>query len=178
MSILIINASPRKNGNSSFIANELMKKYEDEAEIINLRDLKLLSCTSCKSCRTNNSLCVIKDDLVDIYPKLLSADKIIFLSPNIMGFMSSLAKIFTDRFYCLKDSNKKSRFEEGKKVIFVLTQGSPNREHGETTLRWGKSFFESYGLKTFTMLIPNCAHDNFDGVKIKLDELKMNISMF
>ena len=178
MSILIINASPREKGNSSFIANELVSKYGNEAEVINLRDLNLLPCTSCRTCKTNNSLCVLEDDLVDIYPKLLSAEKIIFLSPNIMGFISSLAKIFTDRFYCLRDSNKKSRFEEGKKLIFIYTQGSPSRAHGEMATNWAKSFFEGYGIKTFTMIIPNCSHENYDGVKIKLDEIKMNVSMF
>lgn len=43
---------------------------------------------------------------------------------------------------------------------------------------WAKRFFEQYGLKTFTMIIPNCNYDNTDGVKIKLDEIKMNVSMF
>ena len=158
MKILIINASPRKNGNSSFISNALTEKYADECEVINLNQLELKPCTACRSCKANNSLCVINDDIsTQVYSKLLSADKIILISPNIMGFISSLAKILTDRFYCLKTAD---------------------RNHGEMAASWAKRFFEQYGLKTFTMVIPNCSYDNHDGVKIKLDEIKMNVSMF
>ena len=175
--VLIINASPLLSGNSAFIANEVKNSYDD-AEIIHLADLNMLPCTSCKSCKINNSLCVIKDDITPIYDKLLKADKIVFISPNIFGFLSSLGKIFTDRFYCLKTSDKKTKFAEGKKAIFILTQGSPNRDHGEIITSWAKTFFNAYGLKTFTMVIPNCTSDSLDGAKLKINEIKTNISMF
>ncbi len=178
MSIVIINASPRKSGNSTLIAESLKEKYGSACQVINLRELNIKPCTACRSCKINNSLCVIKDDISELYPALLSADKIILISPNIMGFISSLAKILTDRFYCLKTAERKTKFEEGKKMFFILTQGAADRSHGDMAANWAKKFFEQYGLKTFTMIIPNCAYDNTDGVKIKLDEIKMNVSMF
>lgn len=179
MNILIINASPRKNGNSAFIAKETAEKYAGEnVELIHLSSLNLRPCTACRSCKKNNSLCVIKDDMEGIYPKLLDVDRIIFISPNIFGFLSSLGKIFTDRFFCLKTSDKKTKFNEGKKLIFILTQGSPNRSHADMTLNWAKNFFEHYGIKTYPIVVPNCSSENLDGVKLKIDEIKMNISMF
>ncbi len=178
MSILIINASPRKSGNSTFISESLKEKYGDSCQVVNLAELNIKPCTSCRSCKINNSFCVIKDDISELYSKLLSADKIILISPNIMGFISSHAKILTDRFYCLKTSERKTKFEEGKKMFFILTQKSADRSHGNMAVNWAKGFFEQYGLKTFTFVIPNCGYDNTDGVKIKLDEIKMNVSMF
>lgn len=179
MNTLIINASPRRNGNSAFIAKEAYEKYaDDNVELIHLSSLNIHPCTACRSCKKNNSLCVIKDDMVDIYPKLLNADRIIFISPNIFGFLSSLGKIFTDRFFCLKTSDKKTKFSEGKKLIFILTQGSPNRAHADMTINWAKNFFEHYGIKTYTIVVPNCSSENLDGAKLKIDEIKMNISMF
>ena len=178
MSILIINASPRKSGNSTFIAESLKEKYGDSCQVVNLAELNIKPCTSCRSCKINNSFCVIKDDISELYSKLLSADKIILISPNIMGFISSHAKILTDRFYCLKTSERKTKLEEGKKMFFILTQKSADRSHGNMAVNWAKGFFEQYGLKTFTFVIPNCGYDNTDGVKIKLDEIKMNVSMF
>ena len=83
MSILIINASPRKSGNSTFIAESLKEKYGDDCQVVNLRELNLKPCTACRSCKTNNSLCVIQDDISELYPALLSADKIILISPNL-----------------------------------------------------------------------------------------------
>ena len=88
MSILIINASPRKSGNSTFIAESLKEKYGDSCQVVNLAELNIKPCTSCRSCKINNSFCVIKDDISELYSKLLSVDKIILISPNIMGFIS------------------------------------------------------------------------------------------
>lgn len=179
MNILVINASPRENGNAAFISNSLAEQYNNQCEVINLNALNIIPCTSCRSCKINNSLCIIDDDISsNMYEKLLLADKIIFISPNIMGFISSLAKILTDRFFCLKTSDRKTKFSENKKMFFILTQGAADRSHGDMATNWAKKFFEQYGLKTFTMVIPNCSYDNYDGVKIKLDEIKMNISMF
>lgn len=178
MNVIIVNASPRKDGNSAFIAGEVAAMYDGEAEIINLNALDMKSCTACRACKNTGSLCVIKDDMAEIYPKMLNADKIIFISPNIFGFISSLGKIFTDRFYCLKTADKKTKFEEGKKAVFIFTQGSPSRDHANTAMNWAKNFFERYGLKTFTMVIPNCSDSNLDGAKIKINEIKTNVSMF
>ena len=63
MKILIINASPRLNGNSSFISEALAEKYGDESEVINLSQLDIKPCTACRACKVNNSLCVINDDI-------------------------------------------------------------------------------------------------------------------
>ncbi len=63
MSILIINASPRKSGNSTFIAESLKEKYGDSCQVVNLAELNIKPCTSCRSCKINNSFCVIKDDI-------------------------------------------------------------------------------------------------------------------
>lgn len=178
MSMLIVNASPRESGNSSFIADNLMEKYRGECEVINLKDLEMKPCVACRMCKQNNSLCVIDDDISKLYPKLLSSSKIIFISPNIMGFISSLAKILTDRFYCLKTTDSKSRFLENAKLFFILTQGASDRKHGDMATNWAKNFFEHYNLKTYTMVIPNCSYNNNDGVNIKLNEIMMNISMF
>lgn len=179
MKILIINASPRPGGNSAYASTELYEKYKtDNAELINLAKLDIKSCNACRACKTNNSLCVIKDDMALIYPKLLSAEKIIFITPLHFGFLSSLAKIFTDRWYCLKTADKISKFQEGKKAFFLLIQGAPSRERGEMATAWAKHFFTAYGLKYFSFITPACSHDNLDGIKIKIDEIKMNVSIF
>ena len=41
MSILIINASPRKSGNSTFIAESLKEKYGDSCQVVNLAELNI-----------------------------------------------------------------------------------------------------------------------------------------
>ncbi len=57
MSILIINASPRKSGNSTFITESLKEKYGDSCQVVNLAELNIKPCTSCRYCKINNSFC-------------------------------------------------------------------------------------------------------------------------
>lgn len=179
MKTIIINASPRSEGNSAFVALELYEKYKESgAEIINLSALNLKTCTACASCKKNGTLCVIKDDMAEVYPKLLKADKIVFISPNHMGFLSSLGKLFTDRWYCLKTADRKTKFDEGKKGVFIFIQGSPDRTKSETTSMWAKHFFTGYGLKFLSLTIPGCSSANIDMAKMKIDEIKMNVAIF
>lgn len=179
MKTIIINASPRACGSSAFIACELYEKFkENGAELINLSSINLKSCTACASCKKSGSLCVIKDDMVEIYPKLLDADKIILISPNHMGFLSSLAKLFTDRWYCLKTADRKTKFNEGKKAVFIFTQGSPDRSKSETTSTWAKNFFTGYGFKFLSLTVAGCSSANIDMAKMKIDEIKMNVAIF
>ncbi len=178
MDTIIINASPRPEGNSAFLASKFKEKYGDKCRLINLAETDIKSCRACRSCRTNNSLCVMDDSMKDIYPGLLAAERIIFISPNHFGFLSSLGKIFADRWYCLKTESRKSRFEEGKKALFFLVQGDPSRDRGKNICEWARHFFTSYGFKYFAMTIPGCSDDNADGVKNKLDEAIMSASIF
>ena len=41
--------------------------------------------------------CVIKDDMMSVYPKLLNADAIVLATPGYMGMLSGLLKNFLDR---------------------------------------------------------------------------------
>lgn len=179
MNVLIINASPRLEGNSSFIAGKLFEKYKSEgAELVELAKLHMKSCTACRACKKNNSMCVIKDDMASIYPKLLAADKIIFISPNHFGFLSSLGKIFTDRWYCLKTAGRSSKFEEGKKAVMIFVQGALSRDMAENALSWGKHFFTGYGLKFLPLAVPGCSADNVETAGMKIEEIKMNTAIF
>lgn len=178
MDTVIINASPRLKGNSSFLAMTFKEKYGEDCKLINLAELNIKSCRACRSCRANGTLCVIDDDMKDIYNELLAAERIIFISPNYFGFLSGLGKIFTDRWFCLQTQDKKSKFEKDKKALFFLVQGSALREHGKNITEWAGHFFARFGFKYFSMIIPGCSDSNLDGVQNKLDDALMNVSLF
>lgn len=178
MNTLIINAGPRRNGNCAFLASKLQEKYNNDCKLINLIDLNITPCVACRSCKVNDTLCVINDDMTSIYDDIFKAEKLIFISPNYFGFVSSLGKIFTDRWYCLKDINRVSKIKEEKKALFFLLQGAPSRDHGKNITEWAKHFFTGYGFKYFSMTIAGCDYDNTNAVENKLDEILMNTSMF
>ena len=66
MKKLILNGSPHKNGDTSYIVNELKKKLDGEIEEIFLYDAKISPCVDCRYCWKNKG-CAIKDDMEKIY---------------------------------------------------------------------------------------------------------------
>ena len=50
MKKLILNGSPHKNGDTSYIVNELKKKLDGEIEEIFLYDAKISPCVDCRYC--------------------------------------------------------------------------------------------------------------------------------
>lgn len=181
MDIVIINGSPRKNGNSSFIATELEKKFlekGDSVKVLNLNDMSYKGCQGCLSCRKNNSFCVVNDDLGKLLSTFVETDLFVVISPNYYGFVTGQMKLFLDRWYCLKDANKRTKLREGAKGFFILTQGSPNRDHGKSVSDWAKHLFEGFGLKYYGYVLPGLSADNTDMAKVKIKEIIMNINMF
>lgn len=74
-------------------------RKEHEADLFHLAEMNLQSCRGCWNCWwTTPGECVIEDDAADILRSVIGADLVIFASPLIAGFTSSLLKILTDRF--------------------------------------------------------------------------------
>jgi len=72
-----------------------------DAELLLLRKLDIRFCNGCLACdkggRNRRGVCNIKDDMQAIYPKLLSADLIVFGTPVYFYMVSGLLKNFMDR---------------------------------------------------------------------------------
>jgi len=97
--LLGINGSPRKDGNTQFLLNEVLKsgvQLGAEAELIHLVELELKPCTDCKSCY-KTKFCVIKDDLGKIFEKMKESDGIIIGSPSYNWNVTAQTKMFIDR---------------------------------------------------------------------------------
>jgi multimeric flavodoxin WrbA len=71
------------------------------AELILLRKLDVKMCNGCLTCeaggKNRKGLCSIRDDMQDIYPKLMQADAIVFGTPVYFEMVSGLLKNFMDR---------------------------------------------------------------------------------
>jgi multimeric flavodoxin WrbA len=102
MNILIINGSPRGlKGNTGQLINAFVKMIRQEAvdtEVINLGEIALNPCTGCEAC-SRTGMCVIKDDVVRIQEKMLTADGLVYASPNYMMNVSGHMKMFMDRCF-------------------------------------------------------------------------------
>lgn len=177
MKSVVINASPRNEGNSSFVVNNLKESLAGDVKIVPVNELRFSGCQGCRKCRQLDSFCVLNDEMNDYYDDLTTADAIVVVSPNYYGFITGQLKLFMDRWYCMKDKRGISRFKESAKMFFVLSQGSPDRNHGETANRWMKHVAEAFGMKFFSYIIPECSADERDMVKMKIPDIKMHLKM-
>ncbi len=124
--VLIFNGSPRRKGNTVVLINEFTKALTEsdiEFEIFNLNEMNIKPCQHCNWCVNNNALsCVQKDDMNDLYPKLLEAEKIVLASPVFWFNISAQLKLFIDRLYALQ-GEKEYAFTK-KKFANILVYGA------------------------------------------------------
>ena len=122
LNVLILNGSPRKNGNCRYLVESLVKGIKENGgtpEIVNLQVLKISPCDACESCLKNKSKgCIKHDDMTDLYPKIKNSSSIVFASPTYWFNISAQTKLFIDRLYAIHESGL-----NGKKIGVILTYG-------------------------------------------------------
>lgn len=99
MKVLIINGSPRVNGNSDLLCDAFIRGAEEsgnQVEKISLREKEVHSCKACYACFKTGS-CVQKDDMAEILQKLEEAKVLVLASPTYFLTMSGQMKVFIDR---------------------------------------------------------------------------------
>ena len=99
MKVLGIYGSPRKGGNTDVLLDEALRGAGiTGAEVSPVRccDLKISGCAECGGC-DQTGVCVIDDDMQEVYPKLLEANVVILASPIFFYGISSQAKALIDR---------------------------------------------------------------------------------
>jgi len=123
--ILILTASPRRNGNSTILAlkaAEGVKAEGGEADVVPISNLNISPCNACDFCRTKAEAgCIIKDDMQPLYQKIKESQGIIFATPIYWFNISAQMKLFIDRTYAVH--NKENWAFTGKDVGVILTYG-------------------------------------------------------
>lgn len=122
--VLIIGASPRKNGNSNRLAEEFARGAVDagnEAEVIYLYDKQIGFCRGCLVCQ-NTQKCMIQDDAALIAEKMKEAEVIAFATPIYFYEMNGQLKTLLDRSNPLYPSDYAFR------DIYMLTSAADDEE--------------------------------------------------
>jgi multimeric flavodoxin WrbA len=100
-STLIINGSPRVDGNTDTILRLLIKGTKSiplEPIYRKLRELSIAECIGCCKCR-DESLCQFQDDMIPMRRDIEDSGLLIFASPNYWSEVTALMKTFMDRLY-------------------------------------------------------------------------------
>ena len=90
MKVLLINGSPRKNGNTHLALAEIAGALQDEGvdtEIFWLGDKPVRGCIACGACRNRNlGQCVFDDDVCNrLVERFAGADAFVVGSPTYYG---------------------------------------------------------------------------------------------
>jgi multimeric flavodoxin WrbA len=99
MKILGISGSPRKNGVTVAMLDEVLRAAKGdgaEVELYSVSGRNIQPCDGCWGCRGTGK-CHIKDDMQELYGKMLGADGIIFGTPVYFYGMTAQAKAIMDR---------------------------------------------------------------------------------
>ncbi len=101
MKVLLINGSPKKNGNTAFAlkkAEEAFIEQGVEVETINVGQLAIRGCAACMYCKKNGK-CVFDDIVNEVAPKFKEADGIVIGSPVYYASANATLVAFMQRLF-------------------------------------------------------------------------------
>ena len=110
MNIVLLNGSPRKNGNTEMGLTRIaasLQKEGIETKLISIGTLLVRGCLACGKCaELKNRECVYtKDDLNSILPALFNADGVVVGSPVYFSGINGTVKSFMDRAFYVAGAN-------------------------------------------------------------------------
>jgi len=122
MKTLIFNGSPKINGDTEALINELASHLDGEIKIISCRN-DINPCNDCRYCWENTG-CDIKDEMQEIYPFLEVCDNVVLASPvwfsslsgPLLNMVSRVQTIWAACFF----QKINSPLEEKKGVIIIV----------------------------------------------------------
>ncbi len=153
MNVLVVLGSPRKKGNTQILVENVINGLEQagkcEVEYVYLHGLDLHPCQGCGGCE-KTAMCVIKDDMIDLYEKVDKADCLLMVSPVYFYGPTAQTKMFIDRSqarwsrkYLLKETFREGENRKGYVISIAATKG-PKVFDG--CLLAGKCCFDALGL--------------------------------
>lgn len=129
MKILVVEGSPRKNGNSSTLAlaiAEAAARRGHEIASWRLYDSNFRGCLACGACdEPLDTHCAMRDEFTARAPEIVAADLIVFATPVYFGQVSGPMKLFIDRWCAFFDREFRVRHVSGKRYMVVTASNAP-----------------------------------------------------
>jgi multimeric flavodoxin WrbA len=150
MNVLLLQGSPRKNGNTATLAHALVDGLGSAVRLreVFLHDQRIAPCASCNTCRSREGIyCTIDDDMQPLYREFLEADLVVMATPVYWWSISSQLKVFIDRLYGLNCEQYPERYR-GKKLAVLLSHGDAKPCSGaKIALQMFKEIVHYTGMK-------------------------------
>lgn len=160
--VLLLMGSPRKNGNTAFVAQrvleamaeleELAVEYVDVARLGN----KARGCAACYRCRPMKFRCAVNDATAEVINRLPGYDIVLIATPVYFFNFSAQLKAFTDRFQALVDYDEKGRLVTPLKTVrfgCIATSEGDAQSSGVEVVELSLKYLAGYAkLKKIPML--------------------------
>ena len=101
MKVLLINGSPRTNGNTAMALKEMADVFDQEGietEIVQVGNVAIRGCVACKSCYKTGK-CAINDIVNELAPKFEACDGFVVGSPVYYAAANGTLVSFLDRLF-------------------------------------------------------------------------------
>ena len=143
MNILILQASPRANGNTAWMAEEYKGGAQDvdnimggyhaaeaaghKVTLVNVSRKKIAGCLACEYCHNKgNGACIQKDDMQELYPLMAEAEVLVLAAPIYYFTLCAQIQAPIQRMYCVNAPAKV------KKMALLMSSYSPGVYTGAT----------------------------------------------
>ena len=171
MNILILQGSPRANGNTTWMADEYKKAAEAAGHLVTLVNVskkKIAGCLACEYCHgKGNGACIQQDDMQEIYPLMADAEVLVLAAPIYYFTLCAQIQAPIQRMYCVNAPAKV------KKMALLMSSYSPGvydgakAEYRDICNYWK---VEDSGIVTATI-----DEQKTDATKQKIIELVSNL---
>ena len=152
MKVLILNGSPRANGNTSIAIQEITKIMHEEkieTELVQLGNKDIRGCIACESC-AKNGRCAFDDIVNELAPQFEASDGLIVASP--VYYASANATLIA----CLDRLFYSTHFDKTMKVgasVVVARRGGCSATFDELN-----KYFTICGMPVASSQYWNCIH--------------------
>lgn len=130
MRILILGASPRRDGNSWALADALARGAGEaghDADVVDLNATIGAFLGDCRRCRRTDGTCGIADGYAELlHERVLPADALVYATPLYWYGVAGVLKTFFDRLFCYMalsypDAGEVTRRLTGKRSALLLS---------------------------------------------------------
>lgn len=131
--------SPRRNGNTHVLVSRVLDGAASagaQIDTLFLGERSIRECDGCHLC-WEGAHCPKADDMADVFPRIISADALVFGTPVYWYGPTGLMKLFIDRFVFFNSPGHRA-WIAGKPAVIVV----PYEETDPETVRPVIEFFE------------------------------------
>ena len=125
MKTLILNGSPRENGDTAALIKETVRQLAGEYKIVDAYRCGVSPCVDCRYCREHSG-CAIDDEMQEIYDYIQECDNVLIASPVYFSELTGKLLDLGSRlqtYYCAVSFRKEKPAMKEKKGAVILVGG-------------------------------------------------------